>query len=127
MIPATAFSLARSLKGFINTFLHRYLDNQFMIGAEYKTVKIYKNYDNCQTIELDGNIEALETNSFGFFVFVKQQLLYYRQKRVGFQLQLTLPLDMIEHCQKMEVSPSDSLIIIQDRNRVMVSIWVTDS
>lgn len=66
-----------------------------MIAAEDKTVKIYKNYDNCQTIDLHGNIDALEINSFGFFVFVKQQLLYYRQKRVGFQLQLTLPLEMI--------------------------------
>jgi hypothetical protein len=79
------FSPGKIYDGFEETIKHRYMTSQFMIGNEMKTVNIYKEYERIQQIQFKDPISALETNSFGVFVFTLNRLYYYRQKRELFE------------------------------------------
>jgi|JI6StandDraft_1071083.scaffolds.fasta_scaffold09063_9 hypothetical protein len=79
-----------------------------------------------QHLALGSPVSAVETNSFGFFAFTPNRLLYYRQRRELFEKELSLEVPGIDYCTHMHVSPSDNLLVISADNGSMVSVWISN-
>lgn len=60
------------------------------------------------------------------FVFTVNRLMYFRQKRENFEMEIDLHVGEIEVCRRMEISPSDALVLLWAQDLSMVSVWINN-
>lgn len=50
--------------------------------------------------------------------------MYFRQKRDSFDKEIDIQVPEIDICRKMEISPSDALLLLYSTDQSMVSVWI---